>query len=274
MGPYFGQYGAISPDIGRYHLISSDITSYQLISSDIGQYWGDIRQFWGDIGQYRAISGDIEQYRAISSDIGQYWGDIGRYQEISAISEDIGVISSSVKSVMYWARSIQVVPGQLFFQLILSGCVGYVTLRYCSRQPISDDIVNTPCNIAHIWSTVFSPQSTVYCLQSTVYSLQSTVYSIKSTVYSLQSTVYSLHYLESTSFSRQLSWLARVTPHAKLPESPGSTMTGTQDKPKELELNEKTKHEVLLSLHNTSLSNCIGLNCPPGVAVMIQPVFS
>ena len=65
MGPYFGRYGAISPNIGRYLAIS-----------------GDIRAI---VGQYRAIS------------------------------EDIGVISYSVKSVMNWARPIQVVPGQLFF---------------------------------------------------------------------------------------------------------------------------------------------------------------
>ena len=45
------------------------------------------------------------QYGAIS-------GDIGRYR---AMSGDIGVISSSVKSVMYLARPIQVVPGQLIF---------------------------------------------------------------------------------------------------------------------------------------------------------------
>ena len=42
---------------------------------------------------------------AISDDIGRFW----------AISGDIGVISSSVKSVMYLARPIQVVPGQLIF---------------------------------------------------------------------------------------------------------------------------------------------------------------
>ena len=59
-----------------------------------------------------AIWGDITRYRAISSDIGPISGDIGRYR---AISGDIGVISSSVKSVMYLARPIQVVPGQLIF---------------------------------------------------------------------------------------------------------------------------------------------------------------
>ena len=58
MGPYFGQYGAISPDIGLYQAI---------------------------LGRYRAIKGDI------------------------------GVISSSVKSVLYLARPIEVVPGQLTF---------------------------------------------------------------------------------------------------------------------------------------------------------------
>ena len=46
-------------------------------------------------------------------------GNMGRYHPISgdigAISGDIGVISSSVKSVMYLARPIQVVPGQLLF---------------------------------------------------------------------------------------------------------------------------------------------------------------
>mgnify|MGYP006202952391 CR=1 FL=1 len=51
------------------------------------------------------ILGDMERYRAISDNIGQY----------RAISGDIGVISSSVKSVMYLARPIQVVPGQLIF---------------------------------------------------------------------------------------------------------------------------------------------------------------
>ena len=44
--------------------------------------------------------GNITLYRVISGDIG-------------AISEDIGVISTGVKSVMYWARPIQVVLGQL-----------------------------------------------------------------------------------------------------------------------------------------------------------------
>ena len=67
-------------------------------------------------GQYGAISGNIG---AISDDIGQY----------QAISGDIWVISSSVKSVMYLARPIQVVPGQLIFLLILSGRVGYVALN-------------------------------------------------------------------------------------------------------------------------------------------------
>ena len=57
---------------------------------------------------------------------------------------------------MYWARPIQVVRGQLFFQLILSGLVGYITLRYCSKRTISDDIVNNPCNIAHIWCTLIN----------------------------------------------------------------------------------------------------------------------
>ena len=52
-----------------------------------------------------AIRGDIVRYRAISDNIGRFW----------AISGDIGVISSSVKSVMYLARPIQVVPGQLIF---------------------------------------------------------------------------------------------------------------------------------------------------------------
>ena len=52
-----------------------------------------------------AIWADIARYQAISDDIGQFW----------AISGDIWVISSSVKSVMYLARLIQVVPGQLIF---------------------------------------------------------------------------------------------------------------------------------------------------------------
>ena len=60
-------------------------------------------------------------YRAIWDDIGGFW----------AISADIGVIYSSVESVMYLARPIQVVPGQLIFKLILSGRVGYMPLRYC-----------------------------------------------------------------------------------------------------------------------------------------------
>ena len=56
--------------------------------------------------------GDITRYRAISDNIGPISGDIGRHR---AILGDIGVISSSVKSVMYLARPIQVVPGQLIF---------------------------------------------------------------------------------------------------------------------------------------------------------------
>ena len=52
-----------------------------------------------------AIWGDITRYRAISGDIGLFLAILG----------DIGVISSSVKSVMYLARPIQVVPGQLIF---------------------------------------------------------------------------------------------------------------------------------------------------------------
>ena len=52
--------------------------------------------------RYGAISPDIQQYQAI---LGRYW----------AISKDIRVNSSSAKSVMYWARPIQVVPGQLYF---------------------------------------------------------------------------------------------------------------------------------------------------------------
>ena len=54
---------------------------------------------------FRALWGDIARYWAILDDIGQFW----------AISGDIGVISSSVKSVMYLARPIQVVPGQVIF---------------------------------------------------------------------------------------------------------------------------------------------------------------
>ena len=74
--------------------------------------WGDITRYWAispDIGRYHPISGDI---RAILGDIRAISGDIGRYR---TISEDIGVISSSVKSVMYLARPIQLVPGQLIF---------------------------------------------------------------------------------------------------------------------------------------------------------------
>ena len=56
--------------------------------------------------------GDMGRYGAISGDIGAISGDIGRYR---AISGDTGVILSSVKSVMYFTRSIQVVPGQLIF---------------------------------------------------------------------------------------------------------------------------------------------------------------
>ena len=51
------------------------------------------------------ILADMGRYRPISGDIGRFW----------AISGNIGVISSSVKSVMYLARPIQVVPGQLIF---------------------------------------------------------------------------------------------------------------------------------------------------------------
>ena len=68
-----------------------------------------------------------------------------------AILGDIGVISSIVKSVMYLARPIQVVQGQLIFLLIFSVRVVYVSLRYCSKRPISDNIVNTPFNIVHPW---------------------------------------------------------------------------------------------------------------------------
>ena len=67
---------------------------------------------WGDITRYRAISPDIGRYHPVSGDIRAISGYIGRYR---TISEDIGVISSSVKSVMYLARPIQVVPGQLIF---------------------------------------------------------------------------------------------------------------------------------------------------------------
>ena len=55
-----------------------------------------------------AIWGDITQNRRI---LGQYWGNIGQYW---TKLKDIGVFSSSVKSVMYWARAIQVVTGQFF----------------------------------------------------------------------------------------------------------------------------------------------------------------
>ena len=58
------------------------------------------------------ILSDMGQHHPMLGDIGRYWGDIGQYWEISG---DIGVISSSVKSVMYLARPIQVVPSQLFF---------------------------------------------------------------------------------------------------------------------------------------------------------------
>ena len=75
---------------------------------DMGRY----HPIWGDITQYGAISPDIGRYHPISGDIRAISGDIGRY---GTISKDIGVISISVKSVMYLARLIQVVPGQLIF---------------------------------------------------------------------------------------------------------------------------------------------------------------
>ena len=93
------------------------------------------------------ILGNMGRYHPISGNIGQYLGNIGQYR---AILEDNGVISSSVKFVIYWARLIQVIPDQLFFLFILSGHVGYVTLRYCSKRSISDDILNTMCIITHI----------------------------------------------------------------------------------------------------------------------------
>ena len=52
------------------------------------------------------------RYGPISGDIGAILGDIGA---ISEDMEDIGVIFSSVKSFMYWARPIQVVQGHFFF---------------------------------------------------------------------------------------------------------------------------------------------------------------
>ena len=66
----------------------------------------------GDMGRYGPISPDIGRYHLILGDIRAILGDIGQYR---TISEDIGVISSSVKSVMYLARPIQVVLGQLIF---------------------------------------------------------------------------------------------------------------------------------------------------------------
>ena len=57
------------------------------------------------LGNTDTVSLDIRRYQAISGNIGRKW----------AMSEDIGVISSGVKSVMYWARPIQVVLGQVFF---------------------------------------------------------------------------------------------------------------------------------------------------------------
>ena len=56
-------------------------------------------------GQYHRISGDIGP---ISGDIGPISGNMGPYR---TISDNNRVISSSVKSVMYWARQIKVVPG-------------------------------------------------------------------------------------------------------------------------------------------------------------------
>ena len=73
--------------------------------------------FFLDHDHYRDVKwahilGDMGRYHPISGDIGPISGDIGRYR---AISGNIGVLLSSVKSVMYLARPIQVVPGQLFF---------------------------------------------------------------------------------------------------------------------------------------------------------------
>ena len=64
-----------------------------------------------------AILGDITQYCAIS---GRYW----------KILKYIGIISSSINSVMYWARPIQVVPGQLFFlvNFVWPCWIRYVTI--------------------------------------------------------------------------------------------------------------------------------------------------
>ena len=47
MGPYFGQYGAISPDIGQCCAISDDVRE---ISEDIGPISGDIGQYWAILG--------------------------------------------------------------------------------------------------------------------------------------------------------------------------------------------------------------------------------
>ena len=64
--------------------------------------------------------GEITRYGAI---LGNIW----------AISEDIGVISASVKSVMHWARPIQVVPGQFIFLSLFCLAVSD-TLRYDIAQ--------------------------------------------------------------------------------------------------------------------------------------------
>ena len=66
--------------------------------------------FFSDHDRYRDVKwahilDDMGRYRPILGDIERYWAILG----------DLGVISSSVKPVMYLARQIQVVPGQLIF---------------------------------------------------------------------------------------------------------------------------------------------------------------
>ena len=67
------------------------------------------------------------QCGAISPNIGQYWAIFGQYRQIL---KDNGVISSSVKFVIYWERPIQVVPDEFFFILFLFCLAMSDTLRY------------------------------------------------------------------------------------------------------------------------------------------------
>ena len=68
----------------------------------------------------------------ILGDTTRYWVILVRYRAILAILEDIWVISRSVKSNMYWARPIQVVPGQFFFSCVFLAVLD--TLRYDIAQ--------------------------------------------------------------------------------------------------------------------------------------------